>query len=318
MPDAEQQLLDTFDVANTAELRLKRDDDVFPATLPYHSPVSDAIFDAFDWACDGKADSDHWTLTKPGFFADKNDVASVGEFDWPDPNEYVSPDECRRLVDEVPMDRAALGCVWSAHFQDACAAFGMETALIKLLTEPDLFQAVIDRIVEFYLEANRIFYEATADRLDAILIGNDFGSQAGLLLSREQIRKAVLPGTRRLVAQAKQYGLKVIHHSCGAIRELIPDLIECGVDVIHPIQALAEGMEPEGLRDDFGDRVSFCGGVDAQHLLVEGLPDEVRREVRRLKQLFPTGLVISPSHEVVLPEIPPENIGAMCEAVCEP
>jgi uroporphyrinogen decarboxylase len=205
--------------------------------------------------------------------------------------------------------------LWSAHFQDACSAFGMETALVKMMLEPEMFEAVIDRITEFYLEANEIYYKAVGDKIHAVLLGNDFGTQTGLIISPKLLRKFVMPGARRLIAQAKAYGLKVIYHSCGAIYEMIPDLIEAGVDVIHPIQALAKGMEPNRLKDDFGDRVSFCGGVDAQNLLVTGSGEQVREKVRELCGIFPTGLVISPSHEAILPDIKPENIKELFQNV---
>jgi uroporphyrinogen decarboxylase len=122
-----------------------------------------------------------------------------------------------------------------------------------------------------------------------------------------------MPGCRALVEQAHSYGLKVIYHSCGSVADAIPDMIEAGVDVIHPIQALAAGMEPEGLRSRHGDKVSFCGGVDTQQLLVHGAPEDVRRKIRELRELFPTGLIISPSHEAILDDVPPGNIRALFE-----
>ena len=191
----------------------------------------------------------------------------------------------------------------------------METALVKMLLNPEMYRAVIDKITEFYLKANEIVYEAVNKKIDAVLIGNDLGSQYGLMLSPQLIREFVIPGTKRLVTQAKSYGLKVIHHSCGAIFDIIPDFIDAGVDVIHPVQALAAGMEPSVLRQSFGERVSFCGGVDAQQLLVHGTPDEIREKVYALKKLFPTGFIISPSHEAILPDAAPENIHALFEAV---
>ncbi|MGB4140313.1 MAG: uroporphyrinogen decarboxylase family protein, partial [Limnochordia bacterium] len=95
-------------------------------------------------------------------------------------------------------------------------------------------------------------------------------------------------------------------------------LIAAGVDVIHPIQALAKDMEPERLKRDFGDKVSFCGGVDAQWLLINGTPKQVKDKVQELKRIFPTGLIISPSHEAILPDVDPANIEALFEAVKEP
>jgi uroporphyrinogen decarboxylase len=278
--------------------------------VPYHHPPANHIACAFDFT-KKIGDYEHRTLTSPGYFEDLTDPAAVEKFPWPDPREHMNPAACAAAVAAAPADFARLGIMWSAHFQDACAAFGMENAMMTLLTAPEMFRAVIDRITRFYLEANAIFYDAAGDQLDAVLIGNDLGSQTGLMLQPDLIRQFVMPGTRQLVAQAKACGYKVIHHSCGAVREIIPDLIAAGVDAIHPIQALAAGMEPEGLRRDFGDRVAFCGGVDAQNLLVNGTPEKIRAKVLELRRLFPTGLVISPSHEAILPDIAPANIAAL-------
>lgn len=321
--DAWPGLLAHFGVATSGELIEALDDDVAPVELPYHSPTSDAIYAAFDFtpqtACaqHGPIDLAHRTLTTDGFFAGKTGPACVQDFPWPDPSLYIDPAKCQEAVADTPPGRAVLGVIWSAHFQDACAAFGMEKALLAMYDTPQVFRAVIDRITEFYLQANGIFYEATQGSLHAVLIGNDFGSQTGLMVAPELIREFVLPGTRALISQAKSHGLKVFHHSCGAICPIIGDLIEAGADVIHPIQALAAGMEPQALRAQFGNRVSFCGGVDAQYLLVRGTPAEVRGKVRELRRIFPTGLIISPSHEAILPDVPPENVAAMIETAHE-
>ena len=297
-----------FRVELMEELKRKVDDDVFPINVPYHSAVANHIACAFPFAKQDAPDYENRTLTTPGFFEGFTDPERVDEFDWPDPEQFIDPVECRSAAEQTPADFAKLGVLWSAHFQDACAAFGMQNALYTMLRYPKMFQAVIDRIVEFYLKANEIFLNVTEGLLDAVLIGNDFGSQKGLLLSQHHIQKFVLPGTKQLVNQAKKYDLKVIHHSCGSIFELIPDLIELGVDAIHPIQALAANMGPQGLKNAYGNKISFCGGVDHQHLLVMGSPNQVRDKVLELKQIFPTGLIISPSHEAILPDIPPENL----------
>ena len=112
------------------------------------------------------------------------------------------------------------------------------------------------------------------------------GSQRGLMISPELVRRFVSPAAGVLQSR-HSYGLKVIYHSCGAISDIIPDLIDAGVDIIHPIQALAAGMEPEGLKEKFGDRVSFCGGVDTQELLVHGTPEDVEEEGGRTEKAVP-------------------------------
>jgi uroporphyrinogen decarboxylase len=316
-PAAYEGLFRYFKVRDVRGLIETLDDGLVPVELPYHSPTSDAIYAAFDFAKKGKIKREHRTLNAPGFFEDVSDPRRVNDFDWPDPARYIDPDECRRVVESAPAGRAVLGVIWSAHFQDACAAFGMENAFVQMVQAPEMFQAVIDKIADFYITANEIFYEATRGKLHAVLIGNDFGCQTGLMLSRDMIRRFAFPGTRRLVQQARRYSVKVIHHSCGSVRDIIPDLIEIGVDAIHPIQALAAGMEPRGLRRDFGDKVAFCGGVDAQDLMVNGSPAQVRAKVKELVQIFPTGLIVSPSHEAILPDTPPANVKAMFDAVHE-
>lgn len=310
-------LLAHFGVADMAALKRRLDDDVWPIEVPFHRPPANHIACAFDFAKASGDDYEERTLTAPGFFENRTDPACLAEFPWPDPAAHMDPAECRRAVQEVPDDFARLGILWSAHFQDACSAFGMENALMTMLTAPDMFRAVIDRITEFYLTANRIFYEAAGDLLHAVLIGNDFGSQTGLMLSPAALREFVFPGTRRLIEQAHGYGLKVIHHSCGAVADIIPDLIGLGADVIHPIQALAVGMAPDRLAREFGGKVAFCGGIDAQDLLVHGRPEDLRAKVRELRHLFPTGLILSPSHEAVLPDVPPANIEAIFAALHE-
>lgn len=315
--DALPGLLGYFGVETTEDLKLALADDLYPVWLPYHSPHSDKVSAAFDFAGKGRIPEKERTWTVEGFFANRSDPGEIEAFPWPDPKAHIDPEECRRAVSAVPEDYAALGVVWAAHFQDSCAAFGMETALVKMIAEPEMYQAVVERILHFYLEACEIFYGAAAGLLDAVLLGNDFGSQSGLMVSPDLLRRFVFPGVRQLVDQAHRHGLVVIYHSCGSIRPVIADLVGLGVEVIHPIQARAAEMEITGLSRDFGGVVSFCGGVDTQSLLVSGTTGEVREAVLRLRELFPTGLIVSPSHEAILPDVPPANIEAMFQALRE-
>ena len=166
-----------------------------------------------------------------------------------------------------------------------------------------------------YVKALKIFLEATKGKVQAILIGNDMGSQRGLMISPKLVKEFVIPGAKKLVEVAHSYGVKVVYHSCGSIVEAIPFLIEAGVDIIHPIQALAAGMDPQNLKDKFEGQVSFCGGVDTQELLPNGTPEQVAAKVKELRTIFPTGLIISPSHEGLQDDVPPQNIKAMFDEV---
>ncbi len=315
MPDIKAQpaLFEYYGVKNFHELKLAVGDDFYAIEVPYQSPTASAIYAAFDWYMDGNVDAEERTLTADGCFKDAEDPEDLDFFEWPDPAKYIDVEECKRRVSMAPDDKVRLAMCWSAHFQDACASFGMETALMNMLANPEIYQAVDEKIIEFYLKANEIFFEATKGELDAVLIGNDMGSQRGLMLSPQCVREFIIPGSRKLIEQAHDYGLKVIYHSCGSIVDVIPDLIEAGVDIVHPIQALAAGMEPQNLKAKFDGRVSFCGGVDTQDLLVNGTPEMVRAKVKELRTIFPTGLIISPSHEAVMKDVPPANIHALFE-----
>ncbi|MFX1456546.1 MAG: uroporphyrinogen decarboxylase family protein [Promethearchaeota archaeon] len=316
VPAAHNQLFKHFKVHSLRELKLKIDSDIWEVDVPYNDPPNNHIAMAFNFPKGGQS-METRTLTAPGFFEDYKDPLKddIDAFDWPDPADHIDPEECREVIEAIPEDYAVMGVLWSAHFQDIYSAFGMEKAFINMLKRPKIFTEVHNRIINFYLKANKIFYEATKGKIDAVLIGNDFGGQKRLMLSPMLIKKFAMPGAKKIVDQAKSYGLKVIYHSCGSIFEAVPELIKLGIDAIHPIQALAEDMDPKKLKEHFSNQISFCGGVDAQELLVFGTPEQVRKKVEELKKIFPTGLIISPSHEAILPDIPPENIEALFWAV---
>lgn len=303
-----------YQVPDWHSLQVKAGDDVYAFDIPYDSGYATSISAAFDWYQNGSnVDPEHRTLTADGCFKDAEEPEELAFFDWPDPEKYIDREECRRRAMAAPKDRAVLAQVWSAHFQDACASFGMETALMNMAANPEIYQAVDEKIVNFYLKANEIVYESAKGYIDAIIIANDFGSQLGLMLSRQMIHDYVMPGARKIIEQAHSYGIKVIYHSCGAIFDAIPEIIAAGADIVHPIQATARGMEPERLKKAYGDQVAFCGGVDIQELLPNGTPEQVRAKVRELREIFPTGLIISPSQGVILDDVPPVNVQAMLE-----
>lgn len=313
-PGAVPGLCEFYNVPDIKELKKVCGDDFYAVEIPYHSETCNAIFAAFDWYGNEEGvDTEERTLTDEGCFAGCEDLEDVMnyEFEWPDPAKYIDPEECKRLVNEAPEDKVVMGMLWAAHFQDVCAAFGMENCLMNMISDPDMVHYIDDKIVDFYLKALKIFLDATEGKVHAILIGNDMGSQRGLMISPALVEEFVIPGAKKLVDLAHSYGVKVVYHSCGSIVDIIPQLIECGVDVIHPIQALAAGMEPSNLKAKFEGQVAFCGGVDTQDLLPNGTPEQVAAKVKELREYFPTGLIISPSHEALQEDVPPANIKAL-------
>ena len=128
-------LFSHFNVNSVNDLKRKIDDDVYTVEMPYKSPVGEAIYTALNFSKNDSIDVHERTLTTPGFFEDYDDPALIDDFEWPDPAKYIDVIEARKRVDEAPKDYPVMGIIWSAHFQDACAAFGMETALVKMMTE---------------------------------------------------------------------------------------------------------------------------------------------------------------------------------------
>jgi uroporphyrinogen decarboxylase len=195
--------------------------------------------------------------------------------------------------------------------------FGMEQFMTKMLTHPEVVHAVIERVCGFYYEANERFFRDAGDLVDGFFFGNDFGTQRDVLLSPEQFDEFILPWFARFTEQAHRFGHQVILHSCGSIFRVIDRLIAAGVDCLHPLQALAHNMEAERLAASFGNRIAFLGGIDTQRLLVNGSPLKIKEEVRRIKRVLGPNLIVSPSHEALLPNVPPENVLAMAEAAVE-
>jgi uroporphyrinogen decarboxylase len=297
-----------FGTASEEDLRRKLGDDfrwISPQVhVPsYRDPRGRGLFDAAEFKrFHGQA----------GPLAGAEAAAEVEAFDWPDPDYLDFTDCLAELRAAGPYYRAS--GFWAPFFHNVMDLFGMEAYFIKMQTHPEVVQAVTARVCEFYLEANRRFFAAAGPLMDGYFFGNDFGTQIDCLIGPRHFDAFVLPWFRRLTDQAHAAGYQVILHSCGSIYRVIPRLIEAGVECLHPLQARAGRMEAERLAAEFGGRIAFLGGVDTQELLVHGTPEAVRAEVRRLRGLFGPGWICSPSHEALLPNVPPRNVAAMAEA----
>jgi uroporphyrinogen decarboxylase len=195
--------------------------------------------------------------------------------------------------------------------------FGMENYMIKMYDHPEVVEAVTRHVCEFYLEANERFFEQAGDQVDGFFFGNDFGTQQDLICSPQHFDRFIMPWFQKFTEQAHAHGYQAILHSCGAIHKVIGRLIDMGVDCLHPLQANAHDMSAEILARDFKDQVVFFGGIDTQDLLVRATPEEVKADVRRVKDLLGPALIVSSSHESLLPDVPPENVRAMAEAAVE-
>ena len=195
---------------------------------------------------------------------------------------------------------------------------GFEDGYMDLAADPALARALMERVLEEKLAWWGAILPELGDAVDVVGEADDLGGQATPLFAPRTYRALVKPLHAELIAFIRaRTRAKVLFHSCGAIRELLPDLVEIGVDVLNPVQVSAAGMETAALKRDFGrDLVFWGGGVDTQGVLGSGTPDDVRTEVRRrVADLAPGGGFVFASVHNIQANVPPENVAAMWEAV---
>jgi len=249
--------------------------------------------------------------------AEVETAAEVDAYHWPDPGTYDF-DEVARLA-EAAGDHYVINVGHRLNRTSVlkCATYlrGMDTFLMDLTLRPEVARAIIRQVTDYYLAHNERIFQAGRGLVDAFLLGDDFGTQTGLLVGLECWREFFAPSLRQFVQQAHSFGLTVMMHSCGAVRELIDDLTGLGVEVLNPIQVRAAGMEIEGLKRDFGSRISFYGAIDIQETLPQGSVEEVQREVVHTIEVLGEGggYILCPTHNIQS-DTPVENILAVYRA----
>lgn len=191
---------------------------------------------------------------------------------------------------------------------------GQEQAFMDLVLNPEIVHYCLDKMFDFCYQNARRIYEQIPGKVVITSVAEDLGAQENLMYSPDQIREFFIPRMKRMIDLAHQAGAFVFHHSDGAIRKIIPDMIEAGIDVLNPIQWRCKGMEREALKRDFGAKLIFHGGVDNQHTLAFGSVEEVRREVMDNLRILGEGggYILAPCHNIQSVS-PLENIVAMYE-----
>ena len=189
---------------------------------------------------------------------------------------------------------------------------GQEQAFMDLVLNPEIVHYCLDQLFELAYQNTLRIYEAIPGQVMITYVAEDMGSQTSLLFSPAQIHEFLIPRMKRVIDLAHQAGAIVFHHSDGAVRRIIPDMIEAGIEVLNPVQWRCKGMEREGLKRDFGDRLVFHGGVDNQYTLAFGSVEEVRQEVMDNLRILGAGggYIMAPCHNIQAVS-PAENIVAM-------
>jgi len=215
-------------------------------------------------------------------------------------------------------DKAILGLFGGNLLEIGQFLYRNDNFFMLLASAPRQAHAFLDRLVEMHLKNLAQFLGSVGQCIDIIVFGDDLGMHSGPQISPKMYREFFKPRHERLWKRAKELSdVKVMLHCCGSVRELLPDLIEAGLDAMNPVQISAAGMEAAGLKREFGkDIVFWGGGVDTQKTLPFGTPEEVYREVRERIDIFAPGggFVFNSTHNVQS-NVPTENILAMFRAV---
>ena len=246
------------------------------------------------------------------------EMSQLDSYPWPSADWFDYSDIPRKIKAER---EGADRCLMASNgniFESSWYMRGFQQFFFDLMDDPVLAEAIMDRVLDFFLEYFDRILTAAEGGIDLVFTADDLGGQRGLLMSREMWEKHIKPRHVRLNAMIHSRGAKVIYHSDGAVMEVVDGLMDAGIDVLQALQLDAEGMDAEILKDTFGDRLCFEGGVSVQKILPFGTADEVRNEVRRLIRILGRdgGYILGPSHAIQA-GTPPENILAMFDAAVE-
>jgi uroporphyrinogen decarboxylase len=247
--------------------------------------------------------------------ANAESVSDLESFDWPDPNAPGRYDAAEKIVQQYGEEYAVIGDIECSMFEMAWYMVGFDKFLMDLSLRQSYVLEIMDRVLSYNISVGKKLIELGAD---VIWAGDDYGTQRGMLISPEMWRELMKPRIRTMFNEFRRVkpDIKIAWHSCGSILPIIEDFIEIGLDILNPIQPNAYGMEPQFLKDTYGDHLCFFGGVDVQQLLPFGTVEEVKDEVSRRIRILGRdgGYIVAPAHNIQ-PDTSVENILAMYETV---
>jgi len=303
--DVDERILKQLDV----DLR-----GVFPAGKPDEITGEDSYRD--EWGID--------RVRPPGsFYFDQRSSPLSGEitmddivhYPYPDPDDPVRTKGLAERIRQIreTEDCAAVLNLPSGFVHTSQYLRGFEDWFMDVAGDPRLAGALFDAVLDVNMAICRNILEAVGDDVDIVMASDDLGLQGGLMVSPEAYRTLIKPRHRRYFRLMHDMSpAKVFFHTCGSVAAILDDLVEIGVDVLHPVQVSAAGMEPGELKRRYAGRLSFWGAIDTQDVLPHGSVSDVEREVeRRIEQLGPGGGYILGAVHNIQPDVPLENLLAM-------
>ena len=320
-PEIEEALENHFGVSGENAVRDALGTDIRYINPPYTGPTLET------W--DDGSETDIWGVIKKPMpneygdykepvnypFADWTTIEEAEAYSWPSPDWY-DYDAIPGLISEYPGRAIFTGGFSVQDFINNTAyGRGVEQVLIDIAGEDPVYLYIIGKRHAFYMEHIDRILTAGKGEIDAVLCGDDFGSQRGLLISPSSFESIFADKKRELFDLVHSHGAYITHHSCGSTRDLIPRFIELGMDALQTIQAQAVRMDPYELKREFGGKLVLHGAVDVQGWLQKSSTDEIRAEIERLMEVVGKGggYIMSPSHNIQ-PDTPTENVLAFYDA----
>ncbi len=305
---------------NDEELRIRFGDDFRRVFSSYRGPIHD------------KADNVTWESpfgvqrTGIGYgqptthpLKDAETIDQVESYPWPDPG-WADISNVRKDAEKWEGEYAVLGGEWSPVWHDVIDLVGHEQLYYMMYDYPEVALKIFEKVTDYYMEVSSRTFREASDLIDIYFIGNDLGGQNGPLLGLDLFKQFVMPSLQRLFDLGHSHNLKVMMHCCGGFRQLIPTLIEVELDGLHALQPDARGMDPQGLKQDFGKDIVLNGAIDSHNILINGASGEFVTEQTKLilELMKPGGMYISgASHDTILEETPVGNVLAMFDAIEE-
>ena len=236
---------------------------------------------------------------------------------WPSPDWFDYSDIYRQCLEHKDKATVFMGSRLNriAQLKPAMYLRGMENILVDMYLNKDIFDYIIYKIIEFYSEYERRILEASKGALDILMTGDDFGTQDNLLISPDAWKKNLKQGFSQYIDIAHSYDVSIMHHTCGSVYDLIPEFIDCGLDILQSIQPDAQNMDLKKIKKEFGNDISFQGGISIQKNLPLGKPEDIDREVKTVFDAMKSngGYIACTAHNIQS-DTPVENILALIEA----
>ncbi len=261
-------------------------------------------------------------VTKPPL-SDAETAADVAAYDhWPDPDMF-DYDVIEKQCDAILKDDRVVVFMGDrlnriAQLKPAMYLRGTEDIFVDLAMNPAIAEAIFRNIKEFYLAYLDRILDAAKGKIDIILTGDDFGAQNGLLIGTDMWRQFIKPGFAEYLDLIKHHEVIAMHHTCGSVPDIIPDMIECRLDILQSIQPEANGMSLANLKKRFGKSICLQGGVSIQKTMPFGSQDDIRREVRSIANTVKPdgGYIFCTSHNIQA-DTTVENIVTLMDAYLE-